>query len=82
MVPVPPVRMQDYTQLHFAHFANGFSITSDLEFVNVVAEPIHQAIYFYDGAGNLTHHRSARSEAGTFFPYRGSVNLPPCYESP
>ena len=53
MVPVPAGRTQDYTQLHFPHFANGSSITSDLVFVNVAAGPIHPAIYFYDRAGRL-----------------------------
>ena len=53
VVPVPQMRTQDYTQLHFAHFANGSSITSDLVFVNVASRPIRPAIYFYDGAGDL-----------------------------
>ena len=38
--------------LDFAHFANGASITSDLVFVNVDAQPTRPAIYFYDTEGN------------------------------
>ena len=53
VVPVPPMRTQDYTQLHFAHFANGASITSDLVFVNVANTAVAPAIYFYDGSGRL-----------------------------
>ena len=53
VVPVPPMRTQDYTQLHFAHFANGSSITSDLVLVNVASGPIHPVIHFYDGEGDL-----------------------------
>ena len=40
VVPVPPTRTQDYTQLHFPHFANGASITSDLVLVNVASDSI------------------------------------------
>ena len=53
LVPVPQMRTRDYTQLHFAHFANGTSITSDLVFVNVASKPIRPVIYFYDGTGHL-----------------------------
>ncbi|MDE2927995.1 MAG: leucine-rich repeat domain-containing protein [Acidobacteriota bacterium] len=54
VVPIPSRRTQDYTQLHFPHFANGSSITSDLVLMNVAAGPIRPTIYFYDGAGRLT----------------------------
>ena len=55
MVPVSQIgsQTQDSKQLHFAHFANGASITSDLVFVNVSSEPIRPAIYFYDTGGDL-----------------------------
>ena len=53
VVPVPPVRTQEDTQLHFAHFANGSSIASDLVLVNVAAGPVRPAIYFYDQEGGL-----------------------------
>ena len=53
VVPVPPTRTQDYTQLHFPHFANGASITSDLVLVNVASDSIRPALYFYDGEGGL-----------------------------
>ena len=53
MVPVSQMGTQDSTQLYFAHFANGSSITSDLVFVNVASEPILPAIYFYDKGGEL-----------------------------
>ena len=53
LVPVPQMRTRDHTQLHFAHFANGMSITSDLVFVNVASKPIRPVIYFYDGTGHL-----------------------------
>ena len=41
------------TVLHFAHFANGAAITSDLVFVNVGTHPIRPALYFYDREGDL-----------------------------
>ena len=53
VVPVPPVRTQEDTQLHFAHFANGSSIASDLVLVNVAAGPVRPAIYFHDQEGEL-----------------------------
>ena len=53
VVPVPPVRTQEDSQLHFAHFANGSSIASDLVLVNVAAGPVRPAIYFYDQKGGL-----------------------------
>ena len=53
MVPVPQMRTQDYTQLHFPHFANGASITSDLVLVNVASDSIRPALYFYDSEGGL-----------------------------
>ena len=53
MVPVSQTGTQDSTQLYFAHFANGSSITSDLVFVNVASEPILPIIYFYDRGGEL-----------------------------
>ena len=53
VVPVPQMRTQDYTQLHFAHFANGASIRSDLVLVNVARGSIRPDLYFYDGEGDL-----------------------------
>ena len=38
--------------LHFAHFANGGSISSDLVLVNVSKTPSTPAIFFYDTEGN------------------------------
>ena len=38
--------------LHFAHFANGGSISSDLVLVNVSKTPATPAIFFYDTEGN------------------------------
>ena len=37
--------------LHFAHFANGESITSELVLVNVGAEPIRPVVHFLDRGG-------------------------------
>ena len=45
-----PVAPEVFT-LDFAHFANGMSITSDLVFVNVAAQPVRPALYFYDTEG-------------------------------
>ena len=53
VVPVPPLRTQVDTQLHFAHFANGASIASDLVLVNVAAGPVRLSIFFYDQEGDL-----------------------------
>ena len=41
------------TDLDFAHFANGASLTSDLVLVNVGTDPIRPALYFYDKRGDL-----------------------------
>ena len=38
--------------LHFAHFANGGSISSDLVLLNVSKTPATAAIFFYDTEGN------------------------------
>ena len=51
--PVPPVSEPNFSGLDFAHFANGASITSDLVLVNVAADPIRPAIYFFDKVGDL-----------------------------
>ncbi len=53
MLPVSQTGTQDSTQLYFAHFANGSSITSDLVFVNVASKPILPTIFFYDKEGEL-----------------------------
>ena len=39
--------------MNFAHFANGTGITSEMVLVNVAAQPVRPAIYFYDKAGGL-----------------------------
>ena len=38
--------------LGFAHFASGDGITSDLVFVNLDAQPVRPAVYFYDTGGD------------------------------
>ncbi len=53
ILPVSRTGMQDSTQLYFAHFANGSSITSDLVFVNVASKAVLPAIFFYDKEGEL-----------------------------
>ena len=39
--------------LRFAHFANGADITTEIVLVNVAADPIRPALYFYDREGQL-----------------------------
>ena len=39
--------------LRFAHFANGGGIASEIVLVNVAADPIRPALYFYDREGQL-----------------------------
>ena len=51
VVPVPEAGEQDAAELKFAHFANGGFIKSDLVLVNVGADPIRPALYFYDQEG-------------------------------
>ena len=51
VVPVPEAEEQDAAELKFAHFANGGFIKSDLVLVNVGADPIRPALYFYDQEG-------------------------------
>ncbi len=51
LIPVGDVH-QD-TNLHFAHFAAGDAITSDLVLVNVGAAAVRPAIYFHDPQGRL-----------------------------
>ena len=52
-VPVTLIVIQGRFALDFAYFANGGGITSDLVFVNVAAQPIRPALYFYDKRGSL-----------------------------
>ena len=51
--PNLPLTVLEAPSLHFAHFANGGSITSELVLVNVGAEPIRPVISFLDHGGNL-----------------------------
>ena len=51
--PHLPLNVLEAPNLHFAHFANGESITSELVLVNVGDEPIRPVISFLDRGGNL-----------------------------
>ena len=51
--PNLPLTVLEAPSLHFAHFANGESITSELVLVNVGAEPIRPVVHFLDRGGNL-----------------------------
>ncbi len=51
--PHLPLNVLEEPNLHFAHFANGESITSELVLVNVGAEPIRPVVSFLDRGGNL-----------------------------
>ncbi len=51
--PHLPLIVLEEPNLHFAHFANGESITSELVLVNVGDEPIRPVISFLDRGGNL-----------------------------
>ena len=51
--PHLPLTVLEAPNLHFAHFANGESITSELVLVNVGAEPIRPVVSFLDRGGNL-----------------------------
>ncbi|MCY3777284.1 MAG: leucine-rich repeat domain-containing protein [Candidatus Aminicenantes bacterium] len=51
--PHLPLNVLEAPSLHFAHFANGESITSELVLVNVGDEPIRPVISFLDRGGNL-----------------------------
>ncbi|MDE2926881.1 MAG: leucine-rich repeat domain-containing protein [Acidobacteriota bacterium] len=51
--PHLPLNVLEAPNLHFAHFANGKSIASELVLVNVGDEPIRPVISFLDRGGNL-----------------------------
>ena len=51
--PHLPLTVLEVPNLHFAHFANGESITSELVLVNVGTEPIRPVVSFLDRGGNL-----------------------------
>ena len=51
--PHLPLNVLEAPNLHFAHFANGESITSELVLVNVGDEPIRPVVSFLDRGGNL-----------------------------
>ena len=51
--PHLPLNVLEEPNLHFAHFANGESITSELVLVNVGTEPIRPVVSFLDRGGNL-----------------------------
>ncbi len=51
--PHLPLNVLEMPNLHFAHFANGESITSELVLVNVGDEPIRPVVSFLDRGGNL-----------------------------
>ena len=51
--PHLPLTVLEEPNLHFAHFANGESITSELVLVNVGAEPIRPVVSFLDRGGNF-----------------------------
>ena len=48
-----PLNVLEAPNLHFSHFANGESITSELVLVNVGDEPIRPVVSFLDRGGNL-----------------------------
>ena len=52
VVPVEGSGQGQETTLNFAHFGNGYSITSDLVLVNVSTEAVAPAITFHDPEGN------------------------------